>query len=323
MARGPGACGEGAPQGGAAARALAVVLCGVPAAGKSTLAVGLERAAGAGGIACLRVSFDEVVAAGATESEPPPDFDPVEWRRERVVALGQVEAALQKGGASAGLALPGAGSPGLVVIVDDNMFYRSMRRVIFRMCRQHASAFLVVHLRVSPGVAVERNRARAGRARVPDAAFQRMVAAFQPPASGGCGWERHALEVDASVPVDPDAVWERVRGAWGPAPPPAVTAEARAALREAGLAGNLSSLVHAYDLWSRKAVRACVQSLENPRRRGEAAGRLNSARAELLQRVRHSAMHTAKDPDELLESFCLACECESPGAALPPLGTLG
>ena len=127
------------------------------------------------------------------------------------MALGQVEAALEQGGASAGLAPPGAGSPSLVVIVDDNMFYRSMRRVIYRMCRQHASAFLLMYLRVSPGIAAERNQARVGPARVPDAAFQRMVAAFQPPASSGCGWERHSLEVDASAPVDPNAVWERVR----------------------------------------------------------------------------------------------------------------
>jgi len=320
MARGPGAGGGGADPEGVAARALAVVMCGVPAAGKSTLAAGLERAAGAAGMACVRVSFDEVGVAAGAGREPSPRFDPVRWRKERAVALDQVEAALEQGGASAGLAPPGAGSPSLVVIVDDNMFYRSMRRVIYRMCRQHASAFLLMYLRVSPGIAAERNQARVGPARVPDAAFQRMVAAFQPPASSGCGWERHSLEVDASAPVDPNAVWERVRGAWGPPPPPAVTAEARAALREAGKAGNLSSLVHVYDLWSRKAVRACVQSLETPSVRGAAAGRLNSARSELLQRVRCSAKQAVADPEELLESFCLACECESPAVALPPMG---
>ena len=220
MARGPGVGGGGADPEGVAARALAVVMCGVPAAGKSTLAAGLERAAGAAGMACVRVSFDEVGVAAGAGREPSPRFDPVRWRKERAVALGQVEAALEQGGASAGLAPPGAGSPSLVVIVDDNMFYRSMRRVIYRMCRQHASAFLLMYLRVSPGIAAERNQARVGPARVPDAAFQRMVAAFQPPASSGCGWERHSLEVDASAPVDPNAVWERVRGAWGPPPRP-------------------------------------------------------------------------------------------------------
>ena len=288
-----------------------MVLCGLPGAGKSVLARGLETAAEAAGVVCTRVSFDEVCATALSGGESPESFDPVAWRRDRATALSLVDAALRQAEGESGER---------VVIVDDNMFYRSMRRVIFRMCRENRCAFVTIHVRVSAEVATGRNRAREGRARVPEAAFQRMLAAFQPPAGGDCGWERGALEVVPGSAACADAVWPRIRMAWGSAPPPAVTEEARVVLREAGQEGNVNSLVHAYDLWSRGVVRACVLSVPGSAR-GAAAEGLRALRATLLRHVRQRSAQAGADPAAFTAEFRTECESLCPAADLPSFGS--
>lgn len=292
------------------AAGAAVVLCGLPGAGKSVLARGLEAAAEAAGVTCTRVSFDEVCDTVLNGGESPEGFDPVAWRRDRAAALSLVDAALRQ---------PEGERGERVVIVDDNMFYRSMRRVIFRMCRENRCAFVTIHVRVSAEVAAGRNRAREGCERVPEAAFQRMLAAFQPPAGGDCGWERGALDVDSGSATCADAVWARVRMAWSSAPPPAVTEEARVVLREAGQKGNVSSLVHAYDLWSRAVVRACVLSTPSPAQ-GAAVEGLRALRATLLRQVRQCAAQAGEDPAAFTAEFRSECESLCPAADLPSFG---
>ena len=153
------------PPNGELPRGALVLLCGLPAAGKSTLAArllsdgpsALRAALGGGDVRVWHLCFDRLLldlqAARGVER-----FDPELWHEARSRALGAVheffgratdesaagtDAAADGGGSPPPLELlapsertnGGAAPPFEVVVVDDNMQYRSMRKPYHRVAR--------------------------------------------------------------------------------------------------------------------------------------------------------------------------------------------
>lgn len=136
-----------------APRGAIVVLCGLPAAGKSTLASAILRdgpgellshlAPRVAAVRVVHVSFDDVLARLIAQSSSG-GFGPELWHEARGRIMGAVRSHFVKesGGAPAGSLAElcgGSGSvechsgenrqpPFQVVVLDDNMQYRSMRR---------------------------------------------------------------------------------------------------------------------------------------------------------------------------------------------------
>ncbi len=114
---------------GAPASAVLLVLCGLPAAGKTSFARQLaERssAAGADGMDVHHVCFDALAEAESAT------FDVLAWRRARSKASETVEALLAARRKEA-LTRP---VRRLVVVIDDNMHLRSMRRQYMRLAQK-------------------------------------------------------------------------------------------------------------------------------------------------------------------------------------------
>jgi O-phosphoseryl-tRNA(Sec) kinase len=174
-----------------------------------------------------------------------------------------------------------------LVIVDDNMYYRSMRHDLFQLARHHGLAYLQLLVACDPTVAAARNGRRSGAACVPEAAFQRMVQGFETPQPCRFEWEAATLTIDTtpSAEVDVAALWGSIWRAWGPAPEMPLTAEESARRREAGQAANAASIMHGLDLRTRKAVGESVARVAG-RQRAAVAQRLNALRKELLERAR-------------------------------------
>lgn len=86
-----------------------------------------------------------------------------------------------------------------VIIVDDLMYLRSMRRQVYQLARNSGCPLLVVWVQTSPSVAWERNscRSKDGKAFVPEDSFNRIVSSFQPPAEEHI-CDRYSLVVDGS-----------------------------------------------------------------------------------------------------------------------------
>jgi tRNA uridine 5-carbamoylmethylation protein Kti12 len=129
--------------------ALIVVLCGLPAAGKSTLAAVLfEQAAKRlqNDVRVIIVSFDavheQVVSEQKSDATSAPTFDPAIWKQSRSKAFENLERELDG-------KISGSGSDSKtdsalrMLIVDDNMQYRSMRYAIFQLARKRKSGLFV------------------------------------------------------------------------------------------------------------------------------------------------------------------------------------
>ena len=264
-------------------RGALVLLCGLPAAGKSTLAArllsdgpsALRAALGGGDVRVWHLCFDRLLldlqAARGVER-----FDPELWHEARARALGAVHeffgratdesAAATDAAAADGDAPPplellapsertngGAAPPFEVVVVDDNLQYRSMRKPYHRVARAGGLAICTVCVRVDLEVALARNRARGPAERVPEATVRQMAEALQWPSSDQ-PWEGRALWPAADAPPPwaelADALRER-------APPPFEEGErAREAAAAASAAETAASAAHQLDLRLRRTMAA-------------------------------------------------------------------
>lgn len=82
-----------------------------------------------------------------------------------------------------------------ILIIDDLMQFRSMRREIYVMTRDNQSALLVVWVRTSVDVALARNNSRTGRDRISIETIHRIHNQLQPPDSSFV-FDRAHLVVD-------------------------------------------------------------------------------------------------------------------------------
>jgi hypothetical protein len=125
---------------------MVLVLCGLPGAGKSTLARRLMQRSGGGHLEVHHLSFDDIFF-GDESSADVEQFDASKWRLSREQALLQVEHLIQDSLQPDGLSpyTPSLcdGTPTLsalagnrLIVVDDNMHYRSMRRQCFQVAKK-------------------------------------------------------------------------------------------------------------------------------------------------------------------------------------------
>ena len=112
--------------------ACLVVLCGLPGAGKSTLCRTLRDSMDvlfeAPSPKIWHVCFDDVENSLAASSQAE-SFSAEVWQKSRKKAHEAVERLLSKNCAA------GSGNRHLI-LVDDNMYYRSMRHSMFQLARQ-------------------------------------------------------------------------------------------------------------------------------------------------------------------------------------------
>jgi tRNA uridine 5-carbamoylmethylation protein Kti12 len=59
-----------------------------------------------------------------------------------------------------------------IIIIDDIMFYRSMRKDIYKLARCHSYGFVIVYLQVSLEIALHRNNCRPESSKVPNEVIQ-------------------------------------------------------------------------------------------------------------------------------------------------------
>lgn len=130
---------------------MVLVLCGLPGAGKTTLARRLARASatrdGEQPVEVHHISFDDayfcdgIVAASGEVVAVAVDFEADRWRRSRALALLEVERRIDEsrqtnntGGACA--------SRRQLIVVDDNMYYRSMRHQCYLLAKKRSCPLL-------------------------------------------------------------------------------------------------------------------------------------------------------------------------------------
>eukprot|EP00793_Prasinoderma_coloniale_P001286 PRCOL_00005059-RA len=296
------------------APSLVVVLVGLPGSGKSTLAAALAGVLGrAHGVRCVSVAADAYLdEARRSVRDGSAEWGGEEgarvWKESRRLAASRVARALDEWRGEGGEG--GTRGSGGVVLVDDNHFYRSMRREFYGLCRRARAAFACVHVQASTSACVARDASRAGGARVGEETIARMAAVMEVPDASTEGGPVLSLDT-AAEGADVDGFAEEaatwiMHVAWGAAPELLASEdEALLASREADRAATAESALHAADLLCRRAVAEAMRRAPADCNKRAASAALASARKEALAAARLAAQETgfAADAERVAQAF--------------------
>ena len=326
-------------------RVTLLVTIGLPGAGKSQLARGLLVAAQAlsGQIrsrlspASLVIEYDQLLGRDLINFSEAGDQNGV-WktRREQILAHVGLLVALAHGETSithkqelqsvpeysltnfvSNLSRCHTEGDELLIILDDNMYYRSMRHDVFQLAktsrdflsllRLHPSficpslfirdgaGFMQIFVRCPLNLASERNLQRDLHSQVDQPVIRKMAERLEEPAPALHQWESCTLSFDAQKhhhQLLAESVFDLIPAAH------AVVEQAvqldlarRGQAEEAGLqtAFNLASWGHQLDLALRKAITEALSSLKSGRDPGQMADTaqvLNTKRREILARMK-------------------------------------
>lgn len=175
---------------------LVVCLCGLPGAGKTTLCKLLkERSAGT----VLHICFDEYLEEDLHNGEGQRSFDPQLWHQSRKRAFTRAEVSLQS-------------HEFQLILLDDNMHLRSMRRESYKLACKYEAGFAVLYIPCSLDDALKNNVTR--KFAVSDDVVHRMAATLEPPDPIHHSWERHTIIVPSITRTDGDSEVSKVSSVW-------------------------------------------------------------------------------------------------------------
>ena len=114
----------------------------------------------------------------------------------------------------------------VVIVLDDNMYYRSMRKRWYHLCREASCAYHQLFLQAPVDLCLERNKLRKPAAQVPDFSIQHMAEVFEWPPEAGGTWEAQGIStfIDASSSSSEEQVasclktWQSRPDFWRPVP---------------------------------------------------------------------------------------------------------
>ncbi|XP_025094466.1 L-seryl-tRNA(Sec) kinase-like isoform X2 [Pomacea canaliculata] len=96
-----------------------------------------------------------------------------------------------------------------LLLIDDNLYYSSMRYDYFKLSRKYNQGLCILHLFCELEMALNRNAARSV-GRVEEAVIRAMGERFEPPDSGKRTWEKHSLTLDTCTAIDLDSIFHLV-----------------------------------------------------------------------------------------------------------------
>uniref|UniRef100_M4BZJ2 RxLR effector candidate protein n=1 Tax=Hyaloperonospora arabidopsidis (strain Emoy2) TaxID=559515 RepID=M4BZJ2_HYAAE len=177
--------------------AVLVLVCGLPAAGKTTLVKQLVASGNTSSRLYERLSLDDLYEQQAIDDgiSKPAEFDPNIWKASQHEMVLRVRNRLIENASAA----RGESRIQLVLLVDDNFPYRSQRKRYFHLATELHCGFGVLYMNVAVANCRARNadRAKTGDAgaQIADEVFERMVAVFEAPNGRQSPWEVNTNEV--------------------------------------------------------------------------------------------------------------------------------
>ncbi|XP_022086646.1 L-seryl-tRNA(Sec) kinase-like isoform X2 [Acanthaster planci] len=178
----------------------------------------------------------------------------------------------------------------VVLLIDDNMFYRSMRYEYYQLARKYNTSFCQVYLQCNTEVALARNSQR--RNVVPEETVRKMANRMEVPDRQVASWEKHTLCIEAKG-LENEAtlstVWALIAEALlDPVLPMEVE---NAEEREASRVVCAASAIHQADQSLRRCVAEAVTAAKEGGSLSKAelrnlGSKLNDVRQTVLQKIR-------------------------------------
>lgn len=176
----------------------------------------------------------------------------------------------------------------VLVILDDTMHLRSMRRECWQLARAASSAYVQIHVVCSLKQALFRNAQRPLAARIPEQVIAKAATMFEDPQHSSCEWDRNTIVVQNDSESKPDfpQLWYRVMQAWkDPAPKP-FDHEAERNRVDLARAVTAESSIHQLDVTMRHLLKQTLGLISSPADKPSIAAKLNAKRRSLLELAR-------------------------------------
>ncbi|KAM4525149.1 L-seryl-tRNA(Sec) kinase isoform 2-T2 [Odontesthes bonariensis] len=307
--------------GGGRTPACLCVLCGLPAAGKSTLARGILSAAAEQEWRAVVVPYDDLIPEDAFLTRVEEDgvklqYMHTEWKSHRQAVLQCVEQFLKRpevfaefpsssliNGAAwerciQALRHPEGLKPDrtpLLFLLDDNFYYPSMRYEVFQLARKYSLGFCQVYLQCDLESCISRNR---GRTRpIPAEVILEMVKRLESPNPQKNSWEMQSVTLNTTDNVskcDIQRVMELISWALTN---PLSPAEDDTEQKEADRLKCATSVVHRADQACRRLISEAMKTARESQVPSEQmrslAAELNESKATFLHNLRKQFLQEA------------------------------
>ncbi|KAM9558060.1 L-seryl-tRNA(Sec) kinase-like isoform 1-T1 [Salvelinus alpinus] len=273
------------------------VLCGLPAAGKSTLAQAVNSHTVQRGWRSTVISYDDLIPGDAfdvkeveDEEDMPRSQTQTKWKLHRQAVLqcverflqsptelGQLPPSIDQINSDAWSRLLHAAqvcgtsvdssrvypspldrpAPSLVILLDDNFYYPSMRYEVYQLARKHSVGFCQVYVHCPVESCVRRNQLRPRP--LPSDVIVDMARRMEPPNPQRNTWEKNSVTLDSEHHFTIEYIQRLVKVISTALENPLSPVQDNAEQKEADRQSCVSSVVHQADQACRRLVSQAMQ----------------------------------------------------------------
>ncbi|NWH68170.1 PSTK kinase, partial [Geococcyx californianus] len=226
---------------------------------------------------------------------------------ERVLAACRAQGLLDDAGAVPALTATATAGP-LLLILDDNFYYRSMRHEVYQLARKYSLSFCQIFLECPLECCLQRNRQRSHP--VPDETICLMATKIEMPDPKKNTWERHSLVLRSSegaVEDDRQIMALLATALENPERPHEENTEQK----DADRAACAASAVHRVDQACRRII---SQAMKDTKDHNILRSELRSL-AEELNRLKAEFLEDLRQGDNLKTQTCAQDEHSDPAAS--------
>ncbi|KAJ1527926.1 hypothetical protein ONE63_007860 [Megalurothrips usitatus] len=175
-----------------------------------------------------------------------------------------------------------------VIVIDDNMYYSSMRYSYFQLARRHNVGFCQLYLECTVPSALTYNNKRSSGERVPDDVVRKMADRMEPPENKP--WEQYSVSIAAHEPYSTDETVKKIGRIVSKALlDPVQPVEDWSELGEVSRQACMASVLHQCDLGLRHLINERMKLLQKTTDPDDLRAQfkiLNTSRLELLEAMK-------------------------------------
>ncbi|XP_003724051.2 L-seryl-tRNA(Sec) kinase [Strongylocentrotus purpuratus] len=192
------------------------------------------------------------------------------------------------------------GESNLIFLIDDNMFYRSMRYNLYQLARKYSTGFCQIGFECSTDIAIERNAKRKNG--IPEETIVTMATRLEQPDASKAPWEVNSILIDADEEVNHGIlapVWMMLQSSFLTPVPPLIEEDEEA--KEQSRAECAASLLHQADQVLRKCISETLATSKGnltSTERKDLASELNQGKAAILDELRRGSLSPPDLPHE-------------------------